>query len=438
MSEFQGSGRLLSLASRLKMIAPRAPDEQDELPLPVAGPAADSGLSDADVIITHIEVNDKHGVGSLVRKIFLGEPSIVSIRSKNLYEGDHQFGDRSLCISHAESSRSVIFERVCEAMGSTTVRRIVCIPYFPDDAWNGIALKEIYGASLCTYLMDDQNIYHNGIPDPVMRELLMKSDFRLAISQEMRLAYQQKYSCRMDFMPPVVPARLIPSRLVVPPFQSRNNVGIMVGNIWGNKWVELLRKTVRGAGTEIHWFCNGEFRWIQCSHIDLAKDSIIPHAPPCDDDLVKILRNSWYAILPSGTLDDSDDRSYIAQLSLPSRLVYLIATAHIPVIVLGNRNTPAARFVTQSGTGLVCEYDSRSFSNAVAQITDPATNLRMRRQALLAAGRFSDIGAAEWIWQSLACGRPADSRYEDLLPLAVPSGSNGILCQNIAESAPLK
>ena len=46
----------------------------------------------------------------------------------------------------------------------------------------------------------------------------------------------------------------------------------------------------------------------------------------------------------------------------------------------------------------------------------PALNLAMRKRALAAAGRFTDSGAAEWIWQSLARGEPIDQRYEDLLP----------------------
>ncbi len=44
----------------------------------------------------------------------------------------------------------------------------------------------------------------------------------------------------------------------------------------------------------------------------------------------------------------------------------------------------------------------------------------MRRNALLAAQRFTDAGAGEWIWESLARGEPIDGRYEDLMPAEMP------------------
>jgi hypothetical protein len=93
----------------------------------------------------------------------------------------------------------------------------------------------------------------------------------------------------------------------------------------------------------------------------------------------------------------------------------MMATSHIPVLVLGNRQTAAARFVERFGIGLVVDYDQRAFVNAVNYISRPDVNLAMRKQALVASGRFSDCGAAEWIWQSLARGEAIDRRYEDLI-----------------------
>ncbi len=407
---------LLALASRLKAMTAGLVGLPPE-PIPFDAVQANApALKNADVVITHVEVNDKHGVGALVRKLFLGEPNILSIRSADLYEGDHQFADLSLIIKHPGSSRDMVFDRVSEALGETTVRRILCIPYFPDDAWTAIALKELFGVPLCTYLMDDQNIYHEGIPDGIMRELLTKSDLRLAISPELRVAYESKYGLGFNYMPPVVPAGLVPSKLIVPPPDSARREGVMIGNIWGKQWVDLLRKTVRGSGVELHWYSNGEFRWLECGKEELRRDSIVPHAPPSDEDLVQILRKARFAVLPSGALDDSDDRSFLAQLSLPSRLVYMMATAQLPVIVLGSPRTAAANFVRQFGIGSVCEYSRTAFAAAVDHITEPEANLQMRRNALLAAGSFTGIGASEWIWQSLARKAPADARFELMMP----------------------
>src|ERR1035437_3553670 len=66
-------------------------------------------LRDADAIITHIEVCGRHGVGRLVQMLFDGEPSILSIRSANLYGCQQEFGGLDLCISHEDKSRDAVF-----------------------------------------------------------------------------------------------------------------------------------------------------------------------------------------------------------------------------------------------------------------------------------------------------------------------------------------
>jgi hypothetical protein len=238
-------------------------------------------------------------------------------------------------------------------MGNHTVRRVLCVPYFADDVRTAIAIKEIYGVPMCTYIMDDQNVYcADGIPDVLMRELLLKSRLVLGISAEMCSAYEGKYGIKMWPMPPLAPGRLIPSRLHVPS-TPREMHGVIIGNIRGEKWVDLLRSTVRGSGITLSWYCNGEFRWLPCGRDSLREDSIIPCDPLKDDPLVDVLRRSWFAVLPSGLLDESDDRRFIAQLSLPSRVPYMMATSHIPTLVLGSPQTAVARFVERVGIGAV-------------------------------------------------------------------------------------
>jgi hypothetical protein len=217
----------------------------------------------------------------------------------------------------------------------------------------------------------------------------------------------------------LVPSRLIPSRLNVPHAPDELH-GVIIGNIWGQQWVELLRNTVRGSGIKLSWYCNGEFRWLPCGRDSLIEDSIIPCAPLKDDPLVKMLRQSWFAVLPSGSLDERDDRRFIAQLSLPSRVPYMMATSHVPILVLGSPQTTAARFVERLGIGTVADYNRESFTKAVHHIMQSSVNLAMRRRALAAAARFSDVGAAEWIWQSLEAGEPIDRRFEDILPNEKP------------------
>jgi hypothetical protein len=55
----------------------------------------------------------------------------------------------------------------------------------------------------------------------------------------------------------------------------------------------------------------------------------------------------------------------------------------------------------------------------------------MRRNALTVAGRFSDAGAAEWIWRSLARGDAIDARFEDLAPKSRPDLSHLLVAERI-------
>jgi len=376
------------------------------------GPA----LEDNDAIVTHIEVNHHHGVGVLMYRLFGSSPDIFSIRSRNYYDGRQEFGVKHVCIPHGETSRDHVFRKVLQSLDGATVRRVLCIPYFPDDALNAIALKEIFGVPLCTYLMDDQNVRIEGIPDAVMSELLAKASLRLAISPELCQGYQQKFGHKMWFLPPLVPSRLIPAE-ICPLAEPRSKEGVIVGNIWGRRWVDLVRETVRGSGITLRWYNNGEFRWLPCTLPEMARDGVIPQDGPrvSDERLVDILRRTPFAVVPSGILDDTDDRRSIGELSLPSRIPFIFATSHTPILVLGSPETAAARFVTKAGIGMVAPYERRAFQRAVEQMTDARANLEMRRAAFRLSTCFADDGAADWIWNSLARGGPADSRYQELL-----------------------
>lgn len=373
-------------------------------------------LHGADALIAHVEVNDKHGTGVLVQRLFSGYRNIISIRSRDIYDGKQDFGDLALRISHGDKSRREIIENVRRALGPHTVGRILCIPYLPDDLRTALALREIFRAPLCTYLMDDQNICVGGIPDELMRELLENSALRLAISPELAIAYELKYGLKIALMPPVISARhIFAGAEMAGATRNDPRTGVILGNIWGRRWLDLLRQVVSDSGITLRLYSNSYFMFLSGTRAVLERDSIIVHrGPPLpDDEMVEVLRKAAFVVVPSGTLDKHDDRRFVAQLSLPSRIPFILATSHTPVLVLGSPQTAAGRFVEELGIGLVADYERKAFQRAVAEITEPNTNLAMRRRALAVAGRFTDVGAAEWIWQSLALGRPFDLRYED-------------------------
>jgi hypothetical protein len=372
-----------------------------------------------DVFITPVEVNDSHGTGVLLRMLFGGEENVISIRSLDQYSGRQNFG-LPLKIVHGADSRDAAFARVERAMRGFGVRRVVCVPYQPDDVLTAIAIHGIFGASMCTYIMDDQNIAVRGIEDGAMRELLEKSSIRLAISPEMRAGYEQKFGLPFFYLPPMAPARLLPSQLHVPVTPPDARHGVIIGNLWSPRWPDLLRRTVRNSGVTLS-YPRGDSLNIPAE--DLRADGIFPHARLEDEELVRMLRSMWFAVLPSGTLDQFEDRRWMAEFSLPSRLVYLMSTSHIPVIVLGSRDTAASHFVEQFGIGVTSGYDRVSFKNAVDYITQPEVNLAMRRRGLAAAGRFVDTGVGEWIWQSLERREPFDGRFEELMPERMASAA---------------
>ena len=363
-------------------------------------------LRDADAVISHIEVNRDHGVGVLLDRWFADSPNILSIRSADQFDGRQDFGAAALKISHPRTGPGEVYARVLDALGSHTVARILCVPYYPDDARTAIAIKEIFDVPICTYLMDDA-----GISEDLMRTLLEKSKLRLAISSQLREEYQRKFGFPIGYMPPLAPAQFIPSELQVPDAAAEARQGALVGNVWGARWLDLLRKTVKDSGVTLAWYSNAAFPKDRDA---LISSAIYPQEPHGDEALVGALRRTWFAVLPSGTLDARDDRGFIARRSLPSRLIYMMATSQIPTIVLGNRETAAAKFVEQAGIGLVADYNRKSFRDAVDQILKPDVNLGMRRKALALGERYSDAGAAEWIWKSLDRGEPFDRRFEDL------------------------
>lgn len=375
-----------------------------------------SDIKNADAVISHVEVNNNHGVGVLLKRIFSNQSNILSIRSRDLYGGDHYFGKVSLSVSHQDSSRFEIFRHMVETLKNTTIKRILSIPFFPDDVLSTLVLKDLFNVPLCTYIMDDQNIYSSEIEDKLMQELLTKSSLRLAISSEIRDAYESKYGLKFYMLPPVVPNQLIRSDVVIPNSQQTGEKeGIIVGNIWGQSWLKLLRKTIRTSGLKLTWYGHVP------QELEVYKEAIIEdginvcgYLP--EDDLATQLRNYSYTVLPTGMLDQEDDRHWIAKLSLPSRLPFILATSHTPIIVLGSPDTAAARFVKRFKIGVVAEYNPESFQEAVNYITQPEVQLSMRQHAAQIAPILAADGISDWIWQSLELGCAYDQRFEELLP----------------------
>jgi hypothetical protein len=370
-----------------------------------------------DVVITPNEVNCQHGTGFLVDRVFGNRPNVLSIRAANHYGGDHHFGDQNLTISHGNLSRPFSTEQTLRSLGDRIPKRIFCVPFSPDDLLTAITLRDVFNAPLCLWLMDDQNVTVSAIPDPLMREFLEKCALRLTTHSEMRNAYESKYGLKFYLLPAVVPVRLISTSISSPePELVRRRIGALVGSIWGQAWYEALKAVVSDSGLSCHWFGNHQTPVFRISAGELRNAGIHAKGVVSEEVLADQLRRFPYAIVPTGTLDESDDARWASTLSLPGRILFVLATSSTPVILLGSSKTPAARLIEHFGIGVRSDYTAESFLSAVNRVVDPECQAEMRANALRIAPQLSAEGIGDWIDRSLELGRPCDDRFEQLMP----------------------
>jgi hypothetical protein len=198
----------------------------------------------------------------------------------------------------------------------------------------------------------------------------------------------------------------------------------------GQRWLDLLRNTFRDSGYQIDWYCNQKSpRALSFDRADLEKDGIRLLEPIPESDLPAILSQYSYAIVPSDTLDGKSPPSVqaIAELSLPSRIPFMLATAHLPILVLGHPETSAARFVERFKFGAVIPYDADAVRIALERLSEPEIQSGIRHRAAALSASFSARGSADWIWRSLQAGEACDLIYEKLMPssqAATFSGGN--------------
>jgi hypothetical protein len=402
----------------LKRQRKRAYPAEDEAPSAKALAATQvprTRLRDATLVITHAEVCDRHGTGALLGKIFENEHALVVFYSRNIF--NHQSrGTVTHHVPHPEAELEVAERKVATLLDDHEVKRILCVPFFPDDALSAIAAAKVTSAPLVTYIMDDQNLFFQGIADPLMKMLLERSAMRFAISEALRSGFEEKYGLPVYIIPPANCRRwFAPSD-----FPSPNNQppkGVIIGNVWSPEILEEVRGLIKASGLTVEWFGNAGKPFIQLDAAELAKEGLIMHGIVPEDRLVHALRQFDYSILPSGNLSGTLAHDWLFRASLPSRLIYLMTTAHLPIVVLGDPKTAAGRFVTQLELGVASPYRSHEFRVAISDVTNPKTVERIRRKAAELAPTFASEPINDWIWRSVEIGKPIDDRYEKVFEL---------------------
>lgn len=360
-----------------------------------------------NALVHAIEVNDRHGVGIFLRRIFGRGDDFVLFRSRTLYQGGNEFGRREEFLGDRYASMDELRDRLAKVAREEGIKRILCVPYYAEDFRNAVILKEVTGAPLCTYLMDDQNIFDRVVGDSAVARLLEKSDLCLGISPQMCLAYRQKFGFPIGWMPPVldragspIESPKIPKRVA------------LIGNIWRQSQLIRLRRTMRDSGWRVDWFGRGpDSSWLDATPEDLRSDGIDLCGYLEDEALIARLSEYSFAIVPADADDHGDARAF-SLLSLPSRIVYLLTKARMPIMVLGGRANAGGAFVRETGTGILAEYNQQSFLMAAAKLTGARDEYRAAIDRLVPKLVLSDAG--EWIWKSLEKGAPADDRFEQL------------------------
>jgi FkbM family methyltransferase len=368
------------------------------------------------VLVTASEINHRHGTGVLLKRVFPNESDIISVRTKDHYDGFQQWAGQNYCFSELGIDRSALFGHVASTFAKhPDVKRLFCVPYDSESLLASIAIKEFYGIPMAIWIMDDQNIVAHKIPDALMKEFLAKADVRFATHPEMRDAYETKFGFKFWLLPAVVPDRLIsqtPKPLVTNHLEPCR--GALVGSIWSLQWYNNICYSLDKSGVVLDWFGNTQYFWLSDSESELQQNGLFPQGLCPEDLLSEKLKDYPFVVVPTGTLDDRDDQPQLSKLSLPGRILFTLATANTPVILLGDPSTSAANFVKRFEIGVVCDYTPESVRQAVEYVSLAANQQKFRQNAASVAQRFSDLGIDEWIWQSLESGHAADDRFESL------------------------
>jgi hypothetical protein len=367
------------------------------------------------VIISAVEINEHHGVGVYLARLFGNEPNVIALRSRSMYGGSCVFSPRSYeiarSISGGSGERRSRLSALCKDLD---VARIVAVPYFPEDFANALLFKQLTGARLCVYFMDDQNIFEPEVSDQLVEQLLKKSDLRLAISPEMRAAYQAKFGYKFAFFPPVVRSDEIVEETL------GGTLGIdriaLTGNFWRKATFDRFCALIRGTGVHVDWFGKGPLAsWLEADPKQLTEIGIhcVGYLPA--PEFVIRLRQYPVMVVPSGSLDSDDGNLAFSHFSLPSRLVFGLAQARIPVLVLGHPETAAGRFVRQLGIGEISAYEAEPFQLTLAKMLEKEYQRNTRKRCLEISHRFVTKDPGAWILNSLERGKALPSPFDGLL-----------------------
>jgi Flp pilus assembly protein TadD len=373
-----------------------------------------------DLIVCHLEISRLHGTGVLLHRFFAGATNLVTLRSRSLYQGKFELPGLHLVLDTQDKPLAEIEQQMRRLLAGLKIRRILCVPYYPCDFVHGVLARRITGAPLCAYVMDDQTVHGTGVPAGVARSLFSAADLRLAISPEMSRAYERTFGQPFGVLPPILAST---AERVENHWRPAGGAAVhcaLVGNIWSPRQFEQLRACVRGSRVRIDWFGNADVPWLPQDRKQLERDGIHCRGFIPESELARRLAGYPFVVVPSGELDGTENNEWLTRLSLPSRMVFIFAQTFTPMLVLGHPDTAAARFVARLDLGRCASYEPAAARAAMRELMTPAVRDGIMASARRAAPAFVMPRAGEWIWQSLAAGRPLPTAL-DALAMTVPA-----------------
>lgn len=366
-----------------------------------------------DLIVSAIEINNHHGVGILLQRFFPDPTDLVTLRSLTVYGGKELFGTGHHELKSANLTLPETEARLKAILTRYRIRRILCVPYYREDFIHGLLAHKLTKAPLCTYLMDDQNIFSNHVPDYWVESLLRASDLCLGISPEMCSAYQHKYGCKFHLLPPLVERAepLVPCYWQ--PDAGEPLKVAMIGNVWTADRFQHLRRLLREVGLRVDWYGNGpDASWLPGTPEEWEKDNLYCLGYLSEDDLVAALASYPCILVPSGSLDQDDDNISFSRLSLPSRLIFLHTRTDTPVLLLGSKDSAAGRFILNLGTGLCARYHTPDLRRELAKLQKQPEHRKLRQAIRQWAPHFVLPEGGQWLWESLARKSPSPASFD--------------------------
>lgn len=373
---------------------------------------------DYDLLVTHIEICRLHGTGVLLERYFGGGDRLISLRGRSLYEGRSDLPAKCLTLSLPDLSAEEERHILQLLLASFKIRRILSIPYYVEDVRRTRLVREITGAPLCVYVMDDQTVHATGLKPEEFKPLLAAADLRLVISPEMRAAYESTFGLSFEVMPPLLTSARGRLANKWQPRGHQPAAAALVGNIWSAQQFQQVREFVRRSGLRVDWFGNNKARWLPADPKDYEADGIFARGFLAENELARQLVQYPFVIIPSGKLDGTEDNEWLTRLSLPSRMVFILGQAMTPMLVLGHAKTAASRFVEEFGLGLVVPYDEPDPRRAVAPLLDPGRRQGFMARIAACADQLVLPDAGSWIWSSLEAGRALPAPFHALYPVS--------------------